>query len=254
MKKFLFISIMFFISFFAYPESIKIIDVIGRVYVKVLPTSSYELAKIGMELNKDSEVKTESSSICTIVFDNNPNNVLTIKENSQIIIKNLKPVNLYLLNGRIFALVRDLKDVEEFKVQTPNAIAGVRGTGEGINFINSNTEALCFEGSIEIESLKENNKDSEILNEGEGVIVFSDGSFSEIFQIEREDLEDWQDFLGYLNILNEETTERETTFEDSKHEREDSYRESNFEEKRREEVPTEEDIEGGKYTLPGGGG
>ena len=260
MKKFLLISIIFFISFFAYPESIKIIDVIGRVYVKVLPTSSYEVAKIGMELNKDSEIKTESSSVCTIVFDNNPNNVLTVKENTQIVIKKLKPVNLYLLNGNIFALVRDIKDVEEFKVQTPNAITGVRGTGEGINFINSNTQALCFEGSIEVDSFDPsgNKKDSKILNENEGISVSSDGSFSEIFPIEKEDLEDWQNFLEYLSTLNNnEDTDKDNkdNFKDIMEEKKDSYRESNLEENRREEQ--EEDTvvdDGGKYTTPPGGG
>jgi hypothetical protein len=80
-------------------------------------------------LDKNTQLKTDRLSECSITFDAELKNILTIKENSQFRLESTKPAQAFLAQGRVFALIENVTQIEKFELRTPIAIAGVRGRG-----------------------------------------------------------------------------------------------------------------------------
>ena len=206
MKKLLVLVITFQIVIFAtsaFAQSVTIIDLKGRVSIKQNVQSDWKKAKIDMILYKDAEVKTQKNSECTIAFDDEINNVLTIKEESHIKLESILPANVYLPEGRVFSLIDDIAKIESFEIRTPTAIAGVRGTGWLSAFLNNISSFSCFEDNVNVEGLdpKGNKTGKKNLPSGFGLNVFGDGILGEFFKLGAGDFREWNRFINYLRNL-----------------------------------------------------
>jgi hypothetical protein len=222
----------------------KIIDLQGRVFVKKKPDAPWQKAKINQLLEKESELKTEKKSLCTLAFDEELKNILTIKENSHIKIENIKPGNIFLPEGRVFVLIQSLAKAEKFQIRTPTAIAGSRGTGWRTDYHHGNTSNACFQDQIYLQGLDEegNVTDEEDLFSGWGRNVGEGGVFDDPFQLGGTDYDEWNDFMGYIDEL---TGEGEDTdyLEELRQDQEEDYGNMGGESRRRDEE-----------TKPTGGG
>lgn len=190
--------LMFCVSVFA--QGATIIDVKGKVTLKRDATKAWEKAKRGMELGPNAELKTAKKSECVIAFDKALKNVMTIRQNSSLKLEKVLPVSVSLPQGKVFALIENLESIEDFRIKTPTAIAGVRGTGESVRSGNDGTQVLCFEGGILVQGLdnRGNPTGERDLSGGLGVSIGLDGNLGDTFEVPRSDLAQWSDVRGNI--------------------------------------------------------
>ncbi len=123
----------------------KVIYVEGSVSSKASVDDDWTSIEVGMLLAEGTIVKAEAASSCEVAFDGSLDNVIGIKENTEIVLES--PIKLYLSKGRVFTLI-NLDEGSTFEVHTPTAIGGARGTGWLTDFLNGVTTFKQFEGSI----------------------------------------------------------------------------------------------------------
>lgn len=199
MKKILsgliFLGAFFFVTC-AFAQTVKIVDLQGDVTVQKVSQGKWEKAKSGMLLDKDAQIKTGNSSKCLLAFDNGLENVIELKENSQIKIESIFPGRVFLPAGRVFALIDSLSKTQEFQVRTPTAIAGARGTGWLTSYVNNNTLILCFDDQVYIQGFNQqgNLVDHRDLTAGLGVNIGLDGVLGQFFQPSPGDYANWNAF------------------------------------------------------------
>ncbi len=103
----------------------------GEVKVKKDNLSDWEKAKINKKLGKSSKVRSYASSRALIKFYTGDRVIL--KENSlislsEVVRSKINTISVKLELGNIIAQIRKLKKGRAFNVETPSAVAGVRGT------------------------------------------------------------------------------------------------------------------------------
>lgn len=206
MKRIL-MSLMFFYIFLlascSFAETARIIDVKDRVMVKKTPAADWRKAKVKMDLAKDAELKTGKHSQCTLAFDEDLKNIVTVKENSHIKIENVIPGDISLSEGRVFSLIESIPRREKFQIRTPVAIAGARGTGWITSFGSSQAALSCFKDKIFIQGLDNAGnvtKESD-LSSGWGVDVGAGGIFGDRHRLSGEDYRQWDEFTSHVNRL-----------------------------------------------------
>jgi len=235
-----FLFILFMLSAVAIAQTAKILEVKGDVQVKKEAKSAWEKAKIDAFLDKQAEIKTGARGECTLTFDEELKNILTIKENSEIKIENLKPANISLPKGRVFSLIDDIAKVEKFEIRTPTAIAGVRGTGESVEFSSNCANIKCFENNVYVEGIsgQSNAKGSQNLSSGFGIQVCEGGVFGNKFALSDSDLSQWEEFLSNVDDLRDNNSGDDgenDSLNDALLERRLDYGDDNLEDRRRDE-------------------
>ena len=242
---FLFLAVLgLFFSSSVFAQVAKIVAVSGDVLVKKDKAFTWEKAKLEMLLEKEAEIKTGKFSECTIAFDEELNNMLTIKENSRIRLQELKPVEVFLPKGRVFSLIDDLASLHEFKVRTPTAVAGVRGTGDSVDSRTDGTTVKCYKGSVDVEGLDSNGrqKNKTSISGGSGIDVGLDGSLGNPFGLSGRDWDEWDDFLDGVKDTRKDREPEEAlgsggsdVLDDFQDERRDDFRDDIFEDLRRDQ-------------------
>jgi len=185
-------------------QGVKIIDIQGDVTVKIKTLSSWQKAKLDMSLNKNSELKTGAASFCTLAFDSEKKNIVSVKENSQIKINSIMPAEVYLPQGRVFSLVKNLKKGEKFQIRTPAAIAGARGSGWITGYQTGSASASCLDDTIFVTGLDAsgNPTGEQELGSGFGIDVADGGLFGQSFSVGDTDRQEWDNFNQYFSGLN----------------------------------------------------
>ena len=109
----------------------------------------------GAKLSAGDSLKTLRNSSADIEFQGN---IIRLKENSTIQIKNMK--QLGLLNGKLLAVLKHLSPGSEFKITSPVAISGVRGTSFSLAIMPDNytTEIRVAGGEVRFSSKGEIDK------------------------------------------------------------------------------------------------
>ncbi|MDD5583506.1 MAG: FecR family protein [Candidatus Omnitrophica bacterium] len=179
-----------------FAQEAKILYVKGKVSIKKDASAPWEKAKISTMLGKQAEVKTGAKSECTLSFDETMKNILTLKENSWVKLEDIKPANISLPQGRVFALIDDIKKVEKFEIRTPTAVAGVRGTGESVEFNGGMSIFKCFADAVYVQGLGAQGQslNEQSLLEGFGINVDNAGAFGQAFSLSEGDLQEWRRF------------------------------------------------------------
>lgn len=232
---FLVLVMVVFIPVLLFAQSAKVIDVQGDVKVKMGNAPLWSKLQLSTSLNKDSEIKTGKGGTCTLAFDRKSKNIVTIKENSQVRLDSIIPGDVYLKEGRVFTLVKDLKKGEQFQIKTPAAVAGARGTGWSTSSQGGETTVLSFDDIVYlVTKAAEQN-----LASGNGVNIDVNGILGEIFPLTDKDREEWQDFINYLNKLVEAINKGSETggpsLEDLKQEGRDDFGDLRGEMRRQEQ-------------------
>ena len=102
---------------------------------------------------KDADVVKEGSVIETgdgstdVSFDKDWNNVVRIEKESKVTVASLWPSRMELQKGAVFAKLKKLPKDSTFEIQTPTAVASVRGTEYRATFINNETQVYNFSPS-----------------------------------------------------------------------------------------------------------
>jgi len=118
-------------------------------------------ANVGDKITQGMTILTGTKSVVDIHFENS---VIRILENSSVIMKELTKnlsdnkelIELYVKNGKMFSQVtRKLSANEKFRVSTPTAIAGVRGTEFLVDEENGKSKISCVEGTVAVKDAQE---------------------------------------------------------------------------------------------------
>lgn len=90
--------------------------------------ASHRLLKEGDLLKASDLVEVGANSTVDLAYDKDWQNVTRLEENSKVEIQSIYPTTLKLAYGGVFAKLKSIPRESTFTVETPTAIAAVRGT------------------------------------------------------------------------------------------------------------------------------
>jgi hypothetical protein len=175
-----------------------VIDMKGDVSVDTECNGQWFTPWIGMKLKRNAKIRTGENSYLDIVFDAEGLNVLRIKENTSTTVK---LASVELKEGAVFAKFDNLTPGNSFKVRTPTATCGIRGSGMGVEYINNMTVVSAFEHSVYVQGVDSNGNpvgQEVIIPEDWKTQVLGNGNVNppaELTDNEREIFEAWVDFI-----------------------------------------------------------
>jgi FecR protein len=207
MKRTILICLVLMISgFTAMAQVAKVIDAHGDVTIKQNDTAKWIKAVPQMYMEKTAQIKTGDDSSCVISFDEELKNIIAIKENTQINLEKISPVKIFMPSGRVFSIIDNLTKLNEFIIRTPTAIAGVRGTGEYVEFNGIETIIRCFEGKLEAYDLDHNGnrQRKRVIKENYYTKVPIKGRIKEPSKLDIDDYQEWFDFKANVKKYRKE--------------------------------------------------
>ncbi len=113
-------------------------------------------ANVGDSITQGMVIKTGAKAVVDIYFNGS---VIRILEKSTVVMKELvrdlatnkELSEFYIENGKLFSKVsRKLVEGEKFKVTSPTAVAGVRGTEFLVEEDNGKSKISCVEGTVAV--------------------------------------------------------------------------------------------------------
>jgi hypothetical protein len=202
---FLMVLLAVALSFFctsAYAEDgMQILYVKGVVNVQQAGEDFWVLAKKGMILNDNDKIKTGYTAEAGILLDATKKNVVTLSQNSEMSVSDIKKKQVSLDKGKIFALIEGIESASSFQVRTPTAVAGVAGSGMSVETDGKKTTVGCFEDRAYVQGI---NVDGVPMAE----IVIIDNGFKrvigtfempgDLMMLTMLDRENWQQFRENL--------------------------------------------------------
>jgi hypothetical protein len=150
-----------FCSAQAMDGNIDVISLAGDVKVISPGETAGEACLPGMRLREGSQVVTGMESYVEIALDDSKMNLLKIKENSRVVIKLEGPDKIELVDGEIFTLLQNLETGEVFRVRTPCATCGARGTGWRTKTDGKATEVSVFQDQVFVRGVKKDGSSME---------------------------------------------------------------------------------------------
>jgi hypothetical protein len=119
----------------------EVLSLQGKVIASSVQGKSREL-KEGDTLAKDEILETAEDSVVDLAFDKQWKNITRVEEKSRLKIAVIYPTRLRLDTGSVFATLQSLPKDSSFEVQTPTAVATVRGTEYRTTFLRGQTEVF----------------------------------------------------------------------------------------------------------------
>ena len=120
------------------------------------------LCEKNMELEAGARVVTGPRSYVELAFNRKKTNIVKIMENSEVVIKLTDGDKIELINGRVFTVLRGLEKGTTFRVRTPNAVCGARGTGWLTEVFGKLTRISVLQSKVFIRGVK---KDGSVMDD-----------------------------------------------------------------------------------------
>jgi len=177
------------------PEAkVTVIGLSGRAeYMKSGKTEWVRL-KSGRRLGSGDNVRTYKKASVDIAFDSDGHNVVSIKENTHVVLKLEKNEKINLIDGEVFALVKALEAGSQFEIRTPTAVCGARGTGWGADADGNKTTVSAYEKDSYAKGLDKNGnpaEDNMIVRQGFRTTVKRLEKPSRLIKISERDMKRW---------------------------------------------------------------
>ena len=133
-KKFVLIGVVFFcvsmLSFCAFAAgTVTVMSFEGDVTIMPPRAAKAVVCSEGLIIKKGTHISTGRGSYVEIGFDQKKLNVARIKENTEVVVTLKGKDKIELIDGAVFTLLKDMKKGERFRIKTPSAACGARGTG-----------------------------------------------------------------------------------------------------------------------------
>jgi hypothetical protein len=126
-----------------------------------------------------------------------PQTEITVKKSVHNAIKRSDDSQLKLTAGKVFIrIVKALQPTSRFQVETPTAVAAVRGTIFSVAYQNGKSEVAVFKGRVAVSSKGENGSELESIEPGRAAISTAPGDLQE-----RDDGRDAQEFEQQKSIV-----------------------------------------------------
>jgi hypothetical protein len=162
------LALLFPASAFSAEFKCEVLSVKGLVIATSSESGDRSL-KEGDLLSLGDEITVGDDSYVDLAYDKERLNVTRLESNTHIRLESVAPGRLHLENGAVFAKLKKLPHNSEFQVQTPTAVASVRGTEYLTRHVKGHTEVLNASASpIFVYGVKSDgsvDKDSEVVLE-----------------------------------------------------------------------------------------
>lgn len=184
-------------SLFADESIIKLADFSGKVFVKISPAAEWTDAKKGQGLNQSDSVKTGDNTSAVLEFSNGSS--VALKSNTEIIVEELvwdnvsKKVGINMTSGALRTIIKKMDAPSEFKIRTPTAISGARGTIFYVVVFPSGTGVYVQEGLIDF--LNTISGETYTVYQGNGSNANSDGTTIVPHELSKEEVDSY--LAGY---------------------------------------------------------
>ncbi|GEM_PF-6534282 len=170
------------------PESqARVLSFEGQVQYRMPSSKEWKNVQKNELLSQGTEILTGPNSTCEIGVGEGIKSAVKLRQDSRATLTSLAPVKIDLRSGKIFSLVRNIKQGSTFQVSTPTAVATVRGTGweQGLDSIQVFEESVHVAGSSGQES---------DIPEGKGIGIGDDGKLGDLFDVSNDARSEWKDF------------------------------------------------------------
>lgn len=183
----------------------RILRFSGEIFVerageKIIPA-------IGTLLNSQDKITTGPDAFIEVAYDDMHKDVLRIGSESRVVLESAvieKKTDIFMDKGEIILKLEKLEKGSTFKIHTPTAIAGVRGTSFGVKLIGDQAIITDYESKIFVKGLTEDfmeMKDELLLSDGWKVRVTRFEKPSQVERITPQEYAVWQAWLDEISIL-----------------------------------------------------
>ncbi|MEA3560735.1 MAG: FecR family protein [Candidatus Omnitrophota bacterium] len=173
------------------------------IYVKGDVKINRIRAGITMAVKEGDKIITAKGSYIEIGFDESLKNNVKIDQNSFAVIKKITPqqIDINLLNGKIFSLLENVGENETFRIITPVAVVGVRGTGLSSKTNQKESEFVAFEDKIFVRGITDDGglMNEVIVRQGWKAGVKRFGSPGKQNKISKKEKRQWRKWKRLLN-------------------------------------------------------
>lgn len=126
----------------------------GKATVLISPSGEEVEASVGQVLRQYDVVRTDSLSYVTIEFPGG--STISLKPGTAVTIDDLlwndaaKRIRLNMSSGELRSIISRVNTPSEFRIQTPTAICGARGTVFYVKVTDTTTSVYVGEGSVDV--------------------------------------------------------------------------------------------------------
>ncbi len=187
------------------PDRARIVRISGPV---VLERAQQRIIPVvGMMLNAQDKLITGDGAFIEVAYDDLLKGAMRIGANARVVFESARierQTNLFMDRGGIMIKLDNLEKGSTFKVRTPVAIAGVRGTAFGIRLDGDQAFITDYESRIFVKGITRNHlemKDELLLNDGWKAQVTKFEKPSQVERLTPEESAGWQAWLSELKSL-----------------------------------------------------
>ncbi len=134
-------------------EEVVVVSTAGKARVTPAGKNKPVDCKEGMYLASGARITTESGAHVRLAFDDLQQNIVKISENSDVVLKLANGEKIELIDGQVYALLRNMEKGETFRVRTPCAVCGARGTGWRTKTDGETSEVAVFDDQVFVRGL-----------------------------------------------------------------------------------------------------
>lgn len=135
-------------------ETATVFSVYGKVSVVPRGSNVAVECRQGMQLNEGDWIKTYNDASVVISFDRDHENVISVKENSLIILRLDGYFKIHLLAGEIYAFLENVEKDETFRVLMPSVVTESESSGWGATSDGSYTNVMVFDNQAFVCGIK----------------------------------------------------------------------------------------------------
>ena len=148
------ISVMLFAAtLFAEDSTVILAGLEGKVFVKIAPSTEWVDAVIEQKMKTSDAIRTGDDGKALLEFSDKSS--IALKKNTELVIKDLvwtdatRTADLNMSKGELRAMINKVKGPSQFKVRTPTAICGARGTVFYVMITGNETRVFVTDGAVD---------------------------------------------------------------------------------------------------------
>ncbi len=187
------------------PDRGRIVRISGRVTLE--RAGEAVTPGVGMLLNAQDKILTGADSYVEVSYDEADKDIMRIGPGSRVVFESArieKRTAIFMDRGEIKLKLDSLQKGSMFKVRTPVAIAGVRGTAFGVRFNGKEVLITDYESRIFVKGLTPNYlemNDELLLSNGWNVQVAQFEKPSRVARMSVQELQEWKSWLASVDAL-----------------------------------------------------
>jgi hypothetical protein len=148
----------------------------GGILITQSDTGKTVKPKMNMPLMTGDKVTTEGSAFLDMAFGEGMLNIARVDENSTVIVKLQDTDKIELIGGELWTVLKNLKKGETFRVKTPCAVAGARGTIWATKIVGKGVDVSVLDGKVSVQGASGGKASGKGILLGEGFKVYVDVS------------------------------------------------------------------------------